>query len=314
MGSIIWFKEISKDDVAKVGGKGANLGEMYNAGMPIPPGFCVSAKAYEKFVNSTELNNDIMKILSGLDCEDTAKLQDASEKIQEMVIFAKMPESLSEEIISAYGKLEGFVAVRSSATAEDLPEASFAGQQATYLNVSGAESVVKKVQECWASLFTSRAIYYREKNGFKHSEVLISVVVQKMVQSDTAGVMFTANPVTNDLSEVMIEGSFGLGEMVVSGSVSPDNYIVSKEPLNVKSIYVAEKRRAMYRAEDGSNKEIELDPDKANSQVLNKKQIIALAKIGIEIEKHYGKPQDIEWAIENEEIFITQSRPITTLK
>ena len=182
------------------------------------------------------------------------------------------------------------------------------------VNVKGEENLIDAVKKCWASLFTARAIYYREKNKFKHKDVLISVVVQKMVNSDTAGVAFTANPVTNDLKEMIIEGSFGLGEMVVSGSVSPDSYIVLKDPLSIKDVYIAEKKKMMFRGENGENVFKDLSSEKANDRVLNEEQILELAKMCLKIEEHYGKPQDIEWAFEKGKLFITQSRPITTLK
>ncbi len=308
--NIIWFKDIHKEDIEKVGGKGANLGEMSNNGFPIPPGFCITAQAYEKFIELAGIKDEIASILD-IDVEDTAELQKASEKIEKLILASEMPADIRQDIIDAYEK--DFVAVRSSATAEDLPEASFAGQQATYLNVKGDADVLEYVQKCWASLFTARAIYYRVKNNFDHMDVLISVVVQKMINSDYAGVMFTANPVTNDLKEMVIEGSFGLGELVVSGSVTPDNYVVVKDPLAIKDVYVAEKKKAMYRDVDGKNYEKELG-EEANKQVLSEKEILELARMGLKIEEHYGKPQDIEWAYEDGKLFITQSRPITTLK
>lgn len=313
MKNIIWFSNIHKEDIGKVGGKGANLGEMFNAGMPIPPGFCVSAQAYEKFIDLSGIKEQISKLLD-IDVEDTNLLQETSDKIQSLIISQEMPVDIKQDIIDAYNQIDDFVAVRSSATAEDLPNASFAGQQATYLNIKGNNDVLENVQKCWASLFTARAIYYRVKNKFDHMDVLISVVVQKMVNSDTAGVMFTVHPVTNNRNEIIIEGSFGLGELVVSGCVSPDSYIVTKDPLKVKDVYIAEKRKAMFRDIEGKNYEKELDDEEANKQVLSEKQILKLGKMGLKIEKHYGKPQDIEWAYEDDVLYITQSRPITTLK
>jgi pyruvate, water dikinase len=310
--NILWFKEIRKNDISKVGGKGANLGEMFNNKIPIPDGFCVTAQAYEKFIEFNGIKDEIKQLLD-IDIENTNQLQNASEKINELILKSQIPIDIKNDIIKAYSNLNCFVAVRSSATAEDLPTASFAGQQATYLNVKGKENIVKYVQNCWASLFTARAIYYRETNKFDHMSVLISVVVQKMVNSDSAGVMFTVHPVTNNRNEMIIEGSFGLGELVVSGSVTPDSYIVTKKPLEIKDIYIAEKRIAMYRNEKGENYEKVLE-DEANDQVLNEKQILELAKMGLLIEKHYNFPQDIEWAYEKGKLFITQSRPITTLK
>ncbi len=311
--NIIWFSNIHKEDISKVGGKGANLGEMYNVGMPIPPGFCVLAQAYEKFIELSGIKDQISQLLN-FDVEETEKLQDASNEIRNLILDSEMPVDIKQDIIDAYNEINDFVAVRSSATAEDLPDASFAGQQDTYLNVKGIDDVVEYVQKCWASLFTARAIYYRVKNNFDHMDVLISVVVQKMVNSDTAGVMFSVHPVTKDYNEMIIEGSFGLGEMVVSGAISPDSYIVTKKPFEIKEIYIAEKRKAMFRNIDGQNYEKELSEVESNKQVLTKKQVFELAKMGLKIEEHYSKPQDIEWAYENDVLYITQSRPITTLK
>jgi pyruvate, water dikinase len=310
--NILWFNQIRKEDISKVGGKGANLGEMFNSKIPVPNGFCVTAKAYEKFIEFNGIKDEIKQLLN-IDFENTNELQNASEKINELILKSQIPIDIKNDIINAYSNLNCFVAVRSSATAEDLPTASFAGQQATFLNVKGEKNIVNYVQQCWASLFTARAIYYRETNKFDHMQVLISVVVQKMVNSDSAGVMFTVHPVTNNRNEMIIEGSFGLGELVVSGSVTPDSYIVTKKPFEIKDIYISEKRIAMYRNEKGENYEKVLE-DEANEQVLNEKQILELAKLGLLIEQHYKFPQDIEWAYEGNKLYITQSRPITTLK
>ncbi|MBD3310810.1 hypothetical protein GF351_06350 [Candidatus Woesearchaeota archaeon] len=314
-GDILWFKEISKDDTAKVGGKGANLGEMFKAGMPIPPGFCVTAQAYERFLEQAGIKEEIARILQ-IDVEDNEALHKASKEIQEIIARQSMPEDTRKAITEAYsglGKGDEFVAVRSSATAEDLPEASFAGQQATFLNVREADKVVRAVQECWASLFTARAIYYRTSKNFNHMDVLISVVVQKMVDSKKAGVMFTVNPATNDDGQIIIEGAFGLGEMVVSGRTSPDLYIIDKLSGNIKDIHVNEQKSALFRNEAGENYTHELDPQKANSQVLSDDEMTRIAELGRKIEKHYGFPQDIEWAVDGK-IFVTQSRPVTTFK
>ena len=310
--NILWFDEINKNDISKVGGKGANLGEMFNNKIPIPEGFCVTAQAYEKFIELNGIKDEIKNLLD-IDIENTNQLQDASEKIKKLILKSQMPIDIKNDIENAYSNINDFVAIRSSATAEDLPTASFAGQQETYLNVKGTEDVVKHVQRCWASLFTSRAIYYRVTNKFDHMKVLISVVVQKMVNSTSAGVMFTVHPVTNDKNDIIIEGNFGLGELVVNGSVTPDSYIVTKKPLEIKDIYVGDKSKAMYRNEKGENYEKVLD-EESDEQVLNDKQILELAKLGILIENHYKFPQDIEWAFEKDKLYITQSRPITTLK
>src|SRR3989344_1108320 len=253
---VYWFKELSKKDVDIAGGKGANLAEMASIRLPVPPGFIISSFAYQTFVEKTKIQKSILKKLENLDIEDTELLQKTSEEIQQLILDTRMPMPIQEAIITSYknmsidievykaannsaldfikqGRDIPSVAVRSSATAEDLPTASFAGQNATLLNVKGADNVVKAVQECWASLFTARSIYYRTKNNFPHDKVYIAVVIQKMVNSTKSGIMFSINPVTNNKEEIIIEGGFGLGEAIVSGSVTPDNYVVNKTALSI---------------------------------------------------------------------------------
>jgi len=317
-----WFEEISKDDVDVAGGKGANLGEMTQAGLPVPPGFVVTADAYEKFLEETGLREKIREILESHDLSDDKELREAAEEVQRLIVEAEMPEEIREEIVRAYrelcekvGKDEEFVAVRSSATAEDLPEASFAGQQDTYLNVKGEEEVVKHVQKCWASLFNPRAIAYREEQGFDHFDVSIAVVVQKMVDADKAGVMFTVNPHTGDRDKLVIEAAWGLGEAVVSGEVTPDTYIVDKSSFEVIEEQVSEQEWMYTRdPETGETKKVEVPEDKRSERKLTDEEIKELAKTGVAIEEHYGFPQDIEWAIEDGEVYILQSRPVTTLR
>jgi len=312
--NILWFKEINKNDTPKVGGKGANLGEMFSAKISVPDGFCVTVVAYKLFLEENKLQDKLMKKLDGLDVEDTKKLDVVSAAIRALIVDANVPKDVEKDIVEAYKKINDFVAVRSSATAEDLADASFAGQQATFLNVKGSKDVVRKVKECWASLFTSRAIYYRENKKFEHSKVFISVVVQNMINSDCAGVMFTANPITNSRDEMVIEGSYGLGESVVSGMVTPDSYFVDKKTLKPKNVSVGTKSIILYRDSNGKNKERKATPEESEKQLLTEKQIAEIAKMGIHIENHYKSPQDIEWAIEKNILYITQSRPITTLK
>ncbi|MAG08475.1 phosphoenolpyruvate synthase [Candidatus Woesearchaeota archaeon] len=331
---ISWFKDISKDDVEKVGGKSANLGEMFNIGLPVPPGFVVNAGTYKYFIEKTNIKDKIISMLSGLNVEDTKKLQETAENIQKLIIGTEMPEDIKEAIIEAYEvmaassgeKLESafdlvkktdepFIAARSSATAEDLPEASFAGQQATFLNVKGDDQLIKAVSGCWASLYTARAIYYRVKNNFDHSKVFIAVVIQKMVNSEKAGVMFSINPSTNEPSEVTIEGVWGLGETIVSGEVNPDLYIVDKNSLKVKHIEIKKQEEGKFRdKETGKTINKEIPEEKKKKQILNEKEIIELAKLAKKIEAHYGKPQDMEWAVEDNKIYIVQSRAVTTFK
>ena len=332
---IKWFEELGKGDVALVGGKGANLGEMTNAGIPVPPGFCVTAEAYKYFVENVKLEDGktlqewIMDVIAQTNVDDSKQLQENTAKIRQKIIELPMLPEIAEEIERAYKELSQrfnkeavYVAVRSSATAEDLPEASFAGQQETYLDVYGVDDVIDKVKKCWASLWTARATFYRAKQGFDHSKVYLSAVVQKMVNSETSGVMFTANPVTNDRNEIMINASWGLGEAVVSGSVTPDEYIVEKGTWKIKEKFIAKKEVMVVRNPETGKGTVYvkvadyLGPEWVEKQVLTDEQIIEVAKIGAKIEEHYGWPQDIEWAYDKDDgkLYIVQSRPITTLK
>ncbi|RLF85204.1 phosphoenolpyruvate synthase, partial [Thermococci archaeon] len=332
---IKWFEELRKEDVPLVGGKGANLGEMTNAGIPVPPGFCVTAEAYKYFVENVRVEDGrtlqewIMDLISKTNVDDSKQLQENTAKIREKIISMEMPEEIAKEIEQAYkelsqrfGKDEVYVAVRSSATAEDLPEASFAGQQETYLDVLGVDDVKDKVKRCWASLWTARATFYRAKQGFDHSRVYLSAVVQKMVNSETSGVMFTANPVTNDRNEIMINASWGLGEAVVSGAVTPDEYIVEKGTWKIKEKVIAKKEIMIIRNPETGKGTVKvpvaeyLGPEYVEKQALTDEQIIEVAKIGAKIEEHYGWPQDIEWAYDKDDgkLYIVQSRPVTTLK
>ena len=318
---IAWLDELSNEDVNIAGGKGASLGEMLNAGLPVPPAFVVTADAYRHFIKETGLIDKMKEILSGLDVNDTDALTEASKKIRKLIEEAEMPEDLRLAIIEAYNKLsemcnedEVTVAVRSSATAEDLPEASFAGQQDTYLNIKGAENVVKYVQKCFSSLFTPRAIFYREQQGFDHFKVALAAVVQKLVNAEKAGVMFTVNPISENYDELVIEAAWGLGEGVVSGSVSPDTYVVNKKTLEIVDKYIARKETMFVKDEKGETKVIEVPKDMKEKQVLTDEEIKELAKVGLNIEKHYGKPMDVEWAYEKGKFYMLQARPITTLK
>jgi pyruvate,water dikinase len=321
--NILWFRNIRKKDVPKVGGKGANLGEMTAANFPVPPGFCVTAQAYFNYLRETGLDRKIVPMIDAVDVEDTAALNKASAEARELIKSTPMSGELANEIKRAYCQLgerklawltsseECYVAVRSSATAEDLPEASFAGQQETFLNVKGKEEVASAVQRCWASLFTARAVYYRKKQGFPTKNVGIAVVVQKMVESSVAGVMFTASP-TGDEGKIVIEAAFGLGEAVVSGSVTPDTYTVDKGSLKLLEKRVVQQEFRIARKGKENVRE-KLSQGTGKKQKLSDRQVTDLAKIGKQIERHYKVPQDIEWAVENKEIFIVQSRAITTL-
>ncbi len=309
---ILWFKEISKNDIPLVGGKGANLGEMFVAKIPVPDGFVVTAKAYYDFLQKTSLKKKILTELSGLDVNKSKDLMAASEKIKTAILAAEMPKDLAVAIRKAYQELCGesdrFVAVRSSATAEDLPDASFAGQQETYLNIKGYEDVVKNVQKCWASLFESRAIFYRTDKGFNHMKVGIAVPIQLMIQSEVSGIMFTVNPLTNSREEISIEAAFGLGQPVVSGELTPDQYIVGKKAWDINYKYIATQT---WQFTLGGNAPVSAAYQ--DKQKMDDARIVELAKIGAHVEDHYKMPMDIEWGLENRKLYIVQARPVTTL-
>lgn len=317
--NILWFREVSKEDTALVGGKGANLGELTRAGLPVPPGFIVTSGAYFDFLKATELNLKIETILSDLDVNDNKGLNEAAVAIQKEILSKPMPAALSKEISAAYQKLYTgtssaiFVAVRSSATAEDLPQASFAGQQKTFLNISGTDEVIKNVRLAWASLFEARAIYYREINKFDHMKVGLAVPVQKMIQSEKSGIMFTLDPVTSDKSKIVIEGGWGLGEAIVSGSVTPDRYVVNKKDLKIIDKKIETQAWKIIKV-GKVNKHITCTKEEQKAQKLTDEEITKLAEFGRNIEEHYKFPQDTEWAIEKGNIYFVQSRPVTTIK
>jgi len=317
--AIVWFKEVTKKDIPLVGGKGANLGEMTNAKIPVPPGFIVTANAYYDFLQRSGISDNIRELLEPLDVNDSKQLRQVANKVKEIILNAPMPPKLAREIREAYIKMgRGLVAVRSSATAEDLPTASFAGQQTTFLNVQGEDEVIAAVQGCWASLFRPRAIFYRNQQGFDHLKLGIAVPVQKMVQSEASGVMFTVEPVTSDASKIVIEAVFGLGEAIVSGEVNPDLYIVNKKDIEISSKQIGKQDWQLIRNPAGDDKnpnvKVPLPPSMQTQQKLADEDIITLAKLGKYIEDWYQFPQDIEWAKEDGKIFIVQTRPVTTMK
>ncbi len=317
MPNILWFKEIDMSNVAQAGGKGASLGEMVQNDFPVPNGFVVTSDAYFYFIEKKGIKEKIIETIDAIDVEETAQLEEKSAQIRALIERTPMPAEIKTEIISNYWKLSGekkegeLVAIRSSATAEDLPEASFAGQQETYLNIQGSEEVIKAVQKCWASLFTARAVYYRKKQGFFTDKVGLCAVVQKMIQSDVSGIMFTADP-TGDATKIIIEAGFGLGETVVSGSITPDNYVINKKQMTLENKKI-NKQEWMLIKEGKENIRVDLGETKARTQKMVDEKIIELAKIGQKIENHYKKGMDIEWAMEKNELFIVQARPITTL-
>ena len=317
--TVVWFKEVTKNDVAIVGGKGANLGEMTNAGIPVPPGFIVTSSTYFDFLRQTNLSDKIRGLLEPVDVNNSKQLQQVAAEVRQLICRAAMPPEIASQIREAYIAMgRGLVAVRSSATAEDLPDASFAGQQRTFLNVQGDEEVVTAVHECWASLFEARAIFYRVQQNYDHFNVGIAVPVQRMVQSEVSGVMFTVEPVTSDRSKIAIEAVIGLGEMIVSGDVTPDTYIINKDDLKITSKQIAKQEWKLIRSENGTgddaNVKVLLTPEEQAQQKISDDEIIALANIGKRLEEHYQFPQDIEWAREDNQIFVVQTRPVTTIK
>ena len=324
MDYILDFECLDKSSLPLVGGKNASLGEMIKTGIRVPPGFAVTTDSYFSFITEIGIKGKIFDILSNMPPDDVESLNRASAEIQELINNASFPDEIESAIREGYSLLcekcsvENVpAAVRSSATAEDLPTASFAGQQDTYLWVMGEEKIINAVQKCWASLFTPRAIDYRNKNDFPHEKVLISVGVQKMVNSRTAGVMFTLNPTDGDPSKVVIEGSWGLGETVVSGSVNPDKFVVDKVVMETSEKTISVKHiKCVYNPDEGGVIDIDVEPDMQSKCCLEDQEIKELVKIAKEIEKHYGRAMDIEWAIDKdfsfpESIFIVQARPET---
>ena len=322
-GFCLWFKEVGRGDIGLVGGKGANLGEMVNAKIPVPDGYIVTAATYFYFLDKTDLRKVIKQKLTGLDVDDSKKLQKVAEEIMHLIENTPMPEDIAEAILQYYARLDKkapLVAVRSSATAEDLPEASFAGQQKTFLNIRGEKELLKAVSGCWGSLFEARAIFYREQQGFDHFQVGIAVPVQRMVQSETSGICFTIDPITNDQNKIVIEAVFGLGEAIVSGSLTPDQYLINKTDKSIISKEIVKQDWQLVRntKSTGKNEDfnIKLPISKAyqKTQKLSDKDIKKLAEIVKGIEKHYNWPQDIEWAYEKGKLYIVQTRPVTTVK
>ena len=311
-GFVAWFSELDKNSGNVAGGKGANLSEIYNLEIPVPSGFVVTTKAFDFFIDESGLKEKIHNSLGEIDYSDTAQLEEVTKSVREMILNSEMPKELEEEVLNSYEKLEkSFVAVRSSATAEDLSDASFAGQQDSFLNVRGDEDLLLHIKKCFASLFTARATYYRNKKKFEHDKVSLAVVVQKMVNSEKSGVIFSKNPsYKND--DVIIEAVFGLGEGIVSGKITPDKYVVSRE-LEILEKDVSDKKIALVRDEENKKKEISLDEDKSNSLVLSEDELKKLTEFALKLEEHYDKPQDIEFAIEEDEIYIVQTRAITTI-
>ena len=314
---VVWFKDVDKDDIKLVGGKGANLGEMTRAGFPVPNGFSVTSLAYYNFIKQNDLTTKINHLLKTTNYDKQESLNQVSKHIKKFIMDGKMDNTLIHDIYKAYETLSGplkhaLVAVRSSATAEDLPGASFAGQQETFLNVQGDANVLLKVKEAWASLFNARAIFYRHEQKFDHFRIGIAIPVQKMVSSEKSGIMFTIDPVNNDKTKIVVEAIYGLGELIVQGAVTPDHYEVSKNDGKIVAKITANQKKMLKKVGSG-NKEIKIISFVGKRQKITDKQILDLAFLGQKLEKHYYFPQDVEWAIEKEKIYLVQTRPITTM-
>lgn len=307
------FKEIRKKDLALVGGKGANLGELSAAGFPVPEGFCITTRAFHRFIETSREMNTYYGELKNVDVENLTALKNLGEKIRNHLHSLSFPEDIREEVLSLWkmGGSENSYAIRSSATAEDLPGTSFAGQQETYLNIKGEENLLQYIQRCWASLFTDRAIAYREKNGFDHKKVSLSVVIQPMIFPEVSGILFTADPINGHRQVVSIDASYGLGEALVSGIVTPDLYKVKDGQILSKKI--GHKKIGIYGTPTGGTIQQEIPKEMAEKSALTDEQILILARWGKKIEDHYSSPQDIEWALVKGQFYILQSRPITSL-
>jgi pyruvate,water dikinase len=327
---IKWFSEINKESVPLAGGKGSNLGEIFNLKVPVPPGFVITTIAYQYFMEASKLDEKIKKLLSGIDYENTDQLEERTKEIRELMVKAKMPDDLREEIIEAYENLNVeekdlekgalkildkkepiYVAVRSSATTEDLADASFAGQQDSFVNVRGNEELIENIKKCFASLYTARATYYRNKKGYT-KDPRLAAVIQRMINSEKSGVIFTENPAFKN-NNVVIEAVFGLGEGIVSGKITPDQYVVSRKDLKVVSESVSDKKIEIIRGEKEREETVKLPEKKSKARVLTNFEITRLAELALKLENHYHKPQDIEFAIEGDGIYLVQTRAITTI-
>ena len=324
VGYLAWFNEIPDQELTlSAGGKGAGLCRMFRAGFPVPSGFVVCSEMFNAFMRANNLKEKVLSVIDSIDFDKNSDLVSKAEKIRNAIISAPMPFEMSKMIGKFYlelceevepdEKLIHPIAVRSSGTAEDLDDASFAGQQETFLYVMGADDVVRYIKECWASLYNDRAIFYRKEKRFNESEISIAVVVQRMVASIKSGVMFTANPITNDRNVCLIEGAWGLGEAIVSGIVTPDSYSVDKNG-NIIDVFVACKEVMVARkiGEPGVE-ECDVPEELQEKQVLNDSEIKDLTDLAVKLENYFGKPQDVEWAIESGQLYVLQSRPITTL-
>ena len=312
--TILWLDEIKKEDIPSVGGKGAYLGEMTSIGMPVPNAFVLTTQAFRWYIENAKIDTKMFSLLSELDVENSDLLEKTAADVRDIVMKTPVPDKIREDIIRSYAQLgdDVIVAVRPSATAGGLPEASSAGQQDTFLNIKGVDALIEAVQKCWASLYTARAIYYHAKHGFDESVVDIAVIVQELIHSEKAGVLFSADPVTGEPTSI-IEGSWGLGESVVSGLVSPDSYVFDQQSKKIVDRHIATKKIEIVVDGEHGIKEVPVSPERQNATVLSDAEITALAKFGKMSERHYGVPQDMEWGIVGDTIYILESRPLTTI-
>ncbi|HSD98398.1 MAG TPA: phosphoenolpyruvate synthase [Patescibacteria group bacterium] len=313
---LVWFGDVDKEDIRLVGGKGANLGEMTRAGFPVPPGFIVTSEAFHEFLQKNDLLTKIHHLLGLVDYVQQESLEKISRQIEQLIKKSPLSEELVKQVFSAYSKLgsglkHAPVAIRSSATAEDLPTASFAGQQETFLNVVGEANVLLRLKDCWASLFHPRAIFYRHEHAIDEAHVGIAVPIQKMIESESSGILFSIDPVTNNKEKVIVEAIYGLGEMIVQGEVTPDHYEVEKKSLAITYKKIASQKKMLVK-KGYENREVHIASTKQDKQKITDEQIIALAELSKKLEKHYYFPQDSEWAIEKGKIYLVQTRPVTT--
>lgn len=311
---ILPFKKITKKQIAFAGGKGASLGEMENAGFPVPPGFVILAHAFDQYLADADINIEIKTALDRINPRDTESIEEASEIIRSLIKKSPMSKTLQKEILQEFKKLNTkFVAVRSSATAEDSKIDSWAGELESYLNTT-QKTLLENIQNCWASLFTPRAIFYRIERKLGGKKVSVAVIVQKMIDSEISGVAFSVHPVTRDKNQMIIEAGWGLGEAIVSGKITPDSYVIDKKEGIILDINVSEQKKMIKRlGATGGTKEVLVPKSKQTKQKLAGSKILELARIVKKIEQHYGSPQDVEWAYEKGKFYILQSRPITTL-
>ena len=306
------FNKISKNDVDSVGGKGASLGELTKAGFHVPEGFVVTASAFEEYLKETDVNVEIRARLNKINLKDIESVEESSGIIMDLVMNKIMPKSMQQEILKEFKKLKvKYVAVRSSATAEDSKIDSWAGELETYLNTT-EKMILKNVKKCWASLYTPRALFYRIERKMRRKSVSVAVVIQKMIQSEVSGICFTVHPITKDRNQMIIEAGYGLGEAIVGGMITPDAYVIEKDSLTILDININEQEK-MIKWVKNKNQTIAVPKAKQAKQKFKNSEIIKLSKIVRNIEKHYKSPQDIEWAFAKGKIYITQSRPITTL-